>query len=69
MTKGAPFVFIGPTEVIIGPFGPFEAIIGPIEVITGPIEVIVIVGAIPFGIMIVGAGAIVDWKKDEIIIK
>jgi len=59
MTKGAPFVFIGPIEVIIGPFGPFEAIIGPIEVITGPIEVIVIVGAIPFGIIIVGA--IVDW--------
>ena len=56
MTKGAPFVFIWPTEVIIGPFGPFEAIIGPIEVITGPIEVIV--GAIPFGIII--GGAIVD---------
>ena len=56
MTKGVPFVFIGPIEVIIGPFGPFEAIIGPIEVITGPI-----VGAIPFGIIIVGA--IVDWKK------
>jgi hypothetical protein len=54
MTKGAPFVFIGPIEVIIGPFGPFEAIIGPIEVITGPN-----VGAIPFGIIIVGA--IVDW--------
>ena len=67
MTKGAPFVFIWPIEVIIGPFGPFEAIIGPIEVITGPIEVIVIVGAIPFGIII--GGAIVDWKKDDIIIE